>query len=610
MAGQLKIVGIHGLGDHRGDPWAEHWEQSIQTSLPRSDQIGLTFTPFTYDDIFERVEISTQESISALWKLTRSGLDSWRRRPRRAPAQRGLFDWMGSQFDAAQDRLRWTAGYVVAWLEDDEFRRDVRRRLLNVLKTEKPDLLLAHSLGSLISYDALTHSDLNLASQRTLRTHLKKMIYVSLGSQIGNPFVRANLTPGRVEMPSVRRWYHLFNPEDDVFTAPIPMPSVANFVQLTTFFDIDGWADHDANRYLRHPTTVANLWDPVSREAVGETTMVAAARSLMAAQAPLGAVRKPRRRAVLVGINEYPDPTDRLHGCVNDTFLFSSVLQECGFEAEEIRVVLNERATAAGILERLHWLLEDAAPNDELVFYYSGHGARLPTYGAAEEVDRMDETLVPWDFDWSPETCVKDDQIFDLYSQLPYDTKFFMMFDCCHSGDMHRSGIATIRGLTPPDDIRHRAMRWDVKTQMWVSRELVPLNPEFSPDDEVQKKFTGTEGDVLRLGRAMPLRQMSAKEYEIVKKREKAPVGPYLPVILEACQEHEYAYEYRHGVESYGAFTYSLAHILRQRKRITFADLIDATRKRLKELQYDQVPQLLGPDKILKSTIPWMTRTK
>jgi hypothetical protein len=34
-------------------------------------------------------------------------------------------------------------------------------------------------------------------------------------------------------------------------------------------------------------------------------------------------------------------------------------------------------------------------------------------------------------------------------------------------------------------------------------------------------------------------------------------VGPYLPLIIEACQEKEFSYEYRDGATSYGAFTYA-----------------------------------------------------
>ena len=57
------------------------------------------------------------------------------------------------------------------------------------------------------------------------------------------------------------------------------------------------------------------------------------------------------------------------------------MLQDCGFEAEEIRTCLNERATAQDILSRFEWLVDDMQPNDQRVFYYSGHGARIPEYG-------------------------------------------------------------------------------------------------------------------------------------------------------------------------------------------------------------------------------------
>jgi hypothetical protein len=295
-----------------------------------------------------------------------------------------------------------------------------------------------------------------------------------------------------------------------------------------------------------------------------------------------------------------------LGGCVNDVFLMSSVLQECGFSADQIRVLLDERATARGILDRIQWLVDGVAPGDTLVFFYSGHGAQLPTYGLGDQVDRMDETLVPHDFDWTPETCVTDDQIFGLYSQLPYETRLVMIFDCCHSGGIHRDSGLKVRGLTPPDDIRHRGLRWDAKLSMWVPRELAPLNAEFADDAEVQRQFCGEAGNVGRLGRAMRLRGMSHKRYDAAKKRAKgAPVGPFLPVIVEACQEQQYSFEYRHGVQSFGAFTYSLADILRKAGSITFEKLVKQTGDRLRDLGYDQTPAILGPRKILKAKVPW-----
>ena len=64
---------------------------------------------------------------------------------------------------------------------------------------------------------------------------------------------------------------------------------------------------------------------------------------------------------LVVGINDYPEASQRLEGCVNDVFTMSAVLQERGFEPEAIRTCLDGRATADGILSRLRWLLDDTA---------------------------------------------------------------------------------------------------------------------------------------------------------------------------------------------------------------------------------------------------------
>jgi hypothetical protein len=82
----------------------------------------------------------------------------------------------------------------------------------------------------------------------------------------------------------------------------------------------------------------------------------------------------------------------------------------------DIRVVLNERATAAGILDRLHWLLDNVRNGDERVLFYSGHGAQIPAYGAKEEVDHFDECLIPYDFDWSLAHAMTDNRFVEFYS--------------------------------------------------------------------------------------------------------------------------------------------------------------------------------------------------
>ena len=84
------------------------------------------------------------------------------------------------------------------------------------------------------------------------------------------------------------------------------------------------------------------------------------------------------------------------------------------------------------------------------------------------------------------------------------------------------------------------------------------------------------------------------------------PVGPYLPLILEACQEGQLASEYRRGNESYGAFTFAMARTLRTNKAINFTQLVEYATTKLRNLGYDQSPQILGPTKVVSATVPWL----
>lgn len=593
MAKAIRILGVHGLGDHRMSDWKEKWDAAVRTCFAADAPIDLEFDFVEYDSLFEKTDISFATTMRAVWKLGASGLGSL------AGRQRGIAD--------ISDRLRWTAGYVVAWVDEEAFQTETRALVLERVRTFEPDVILAHSLGSLITYNAFTHA---AAASGPVAKVLKRAHYVTFGSQIGNPFVIGNLTHGRVEMPGVRHWHHLYNEHDDVFTAKIRLQGVPQFSQLLTPFDIPGIGDHSATHYLAHVFTAGSFWRPLALVEIGAKALGQSANP-WARTAPRrtagGKTSKPGRKALLVGINEYPREAGRLAGCVNDVFTMSAALQDCGFTPEQIRTCLDDRATASGILSRLEWLLEDAEPGDQLVFYYSGHGARVPEYGAFDEPDRLTETLVPWDFDWTPETSISDEQIFGLYSQLPYDVQLMLVFDCCHAGSMHRQSGAKARGISPPDDIRHRQLKWDQSTQMWVDRDFEPLNGEFSPDGKATRRFFGENQATVRLGRATLLRRDSEERYNVARKASKSPIGPYLPLIIEACGENELSYEYRHGATSYGAFTFCLASVLREEKNITFSDLVSTVRERLARLQYDQTPQILGPTSHLGAKVPFRT---
>ncbi|MEI4486937.1 caspase family protein [Frigidibacter sp. MR17.14] len=575
----LKILGLHGLGGQSLTGYAAEWEAVIRAQLP--DSVAPSFVFPTYDPLFKEVRISPAETLAALWKLAASGLGA-------TPGARAF------GLPQLSEAARWSAGYVVAWAADEAFKARTRAFILEQLVEHAPDVVLAHSLGSLLSYDAFAHRD---AAKSKAAKLLEDVHYVTFGSQLGNRFVRGNLTNGRTRALAVRRWTHLYNIHDDVFTAPLTISGAKTFHQVLTPFNEPGVGDHSAVRYLSEPSTRAAVWEI---EAAPRAAMVA--RAFLAP--PPG--RRKRRRALLVGINDYPVEAQRLQGCVNDCYTMSAVLQDCGFDPDDIRLCLDDRATAAAILERLHWLLDGAEDGDELVFYYSGHGTRVASYGADGRPDHLNEVLVPWDFDWTPDRAISDAQLCDLYGQLPYDCHFMMMLDCCHAGGMHRQTGARPRGIDPPDDIRHRELKWDRATQMWVDRSFARVSPAFTEDKALAAAYLGRDADTLRLGRAAALRTQTDADYDADARRAER-IGPYQPIVIEACGEAESSFEYRHGATSHGAFTFVMASLLRTEKDVTFRALVDRAAARLAELGYRQTPQLLAPAAILAGRVPFDT---
>jgi len=577
----LSVLCVHGIGHGDADTQlAPAWTEAITAGIRRWDpRMAVTIDFLRYDDLFDHAPLNPVVYAEALARMLASGVvhgvgDL-------AAGTRGLFD--------VPEEIRWTAGMIAQWGSEDGLRAALRRRLLQALAKGGHDLVCAHSLGSLICYDTFRRDPAAVADT----------VFVSLGSQIGNPFVR-DAFAGRIEPLGARMWYHLYNRDDHVFTARIRL-DVPTFTEVLTEFDKpNDPLNHDPILYFSHPNTQERMWPAIAggRPARALARTASTMRSLAA---------RPERRALLIGINAYPDPSARLEGCVNDVFLVSSVLQECGFAPEDIRVVLDDRATTANILERLHWLLDDVQDGAERVLFYSGHGAQLPTYDFRGEVDHLDECLVPWDFDWSPAHAIRDKQFVEFYSQLPYRSRFVAVFDCCHSGGMSRDGALRVRGLDPPDDIRHRALAWNAALGMWQDRALVPPNRSLARS-RAGDVYLGARRASYRIGRGVALRGLPNRSYDH-ERRELGHHGPYLPLILEACREDELSYEYRDGATSYGAFTYCLAKVLRQARTegrnpsfVTLARLVEA---RLRELDYRQTPCLTGPRRVIGQPIPW-----
>ncbi|MCB1634843.1 MAG: caspase family protein [Xanthomonadales bacterium] len=200
----------------------------------------------------------------------------------------------------------------------------------------------------------------------------------------------------------------------------------------------------------------------------------------------------PRRRALCIGINSYPDSP--LYGCVNDAYRWSTALKNLGFEVEEL---LEAQATRANIEKALRTLLSEAQAGDIIAFQYSGHGTWLPDDNGDEKKDGTDEALVP--IDHLESGYVLDDDIAAMASLVNPQARITFFMDCCHSGSNSRARMSA----QPSSDGRSRP------------RYLLPT---------------------------AKIRQIHARTRHYSQSLSSSEAA--LPWIqFSACQDHEYAYE-------------------------------------------------------------------
>ena len=125
------------------------------------------------------------------------------------------------------------------------------------------------------------------------------------------------------------------------------------------------------------------------------------------------------KRALCVGVNDYPLAGMDLKGCVNDAHGWASLLVDhFDFNTTDVDVLLDDKATHRGIVAGLKDLLTGAKRGDVLVFTNSSHGTYLADTDGDEET--YDEALCPWDVKDNP---LLDDELRALTSDILLWTK-------------------------------------------------------------------------------------------------------------------------------------------------------------------------------------------
>lgn len=116
-----------------------------------------------------------------------------------------------------------------------------------------------------------------------------------------------------------------------------------------------------------------------------------------------------RKRALLVAIGRYYQLAARpgqrpwavLHAQQETEEYRQVLIRSYGFADSDVRVLLDEQATAANIRAAFQQhLVQQTRPGDIALFHFSGHGQQLPDQSdpsTQDEEDGLDESLVPYD---------------------------------------------------------------------------------------------------------------------------------------------------------------------------------------------------------------------
>lgn len=258
------------------------------------------------------------------------------------------------------------------------------------------------------------------------------------------------------------------------------------------------------------------------------------------------------KKALCVGINDYPYDGSDLNGCVNDAKAWADLLVDnYGFARTDVRLMLDSEATKANIMAVLRDLVTGSKSGDMLVFTNSSHGTYVEDKNGDEEM--YDEAMCPYD---CADNLIVDDELRDLFTKLQKGVSLTVISDSCFSGTVTRAAVSEVfPGMRTPDDRRVRF-----------------LNPAL-------------------MGRAILENPFKAKP----KGKTKYPESKMKDTLLSGCTDREYSYDARIGGEYHGAMTYfALQAIKEANYQITFQQLHTRLLYLLDEAGYPQHPQLEG----------------
>ena len=253
------------------------------------------------------------------------------------------------------------------------------------------------------------------------------------------------------------------------------------------------------------------------------------------------------KKALCIGVNDYPfGAANDLRGCVNDANAWAALLRD-HYDFTDIQVITDANARKTAIMDGLKTLLTGARADDVLVFTNASHG----TYQVDDSGDEpgFDEALCPYDTD---SNLIIDDELRNLFLNLPQGVRLTVISDSCHSGTVTRVVL---------DETRRRRF----------------LHP------------------AVRGARALTDAEMRAARKK--KRQEVFPESGMNEILLSGCKDIQTSADAFIEGDYHGAMTYyAIKSIEEAGYKLTYAELRERLCEYLEEESFDQVPQLEGKE--------------
>ncbi len=160
----------------------------------------------------------------------------------------------------------------------------------------------------------------------------------------------------------------------------------------------------------------------------------------------LGPMAEGDRYAIIIGISDYSEGSDLQLGDLefadDDALeMRTTLIERYGYDAQDMQLLMggeetlqypdSKLANRDNIMVAIESIREKAKSEDEVVFFYSGHGAQ----GRADDGDRevIDEAIVPWE---ATRDCLFwDGELKESFSDFP-TSRIVFIFDSCFAGGM------------------------------------------------------------------------------------------------------------------------------------------------------------------------------